>query len=50
MKIITKSYEVYDLAELSDNAKMRAMDAVLERCRPDFVFDEDEDGAEECYK
>lgn len=41
MKIITKSYEVYDLAELSDNAKMRAMDAVLDRCRPDFIFTED---------
>lgn len=41
MKIITKSYEVYDLAELSDNAKMRAMESVLERCRPDFVFTED---------
>lgn len=41
MKIITKSYEVYDLAELSDNAKMRAMESVLDRCRPDFIFAED---------
>lgn len=41
MKIITKSYEVYDLAELSDNAKMRAMNAVLGRFRPDFIFEED---------
>lgn len=41
MKTITKSYEVYDLAELSDNAKMRAMTAVLEHFRPDFVFTED---------
>ena len=41
MKTITKSYEVYDLAELSDNAKMRAMESVLERCRPDFVFSAD---------
>ena len=50
MKIITKSYEVYDLAELSDNAKMRAMESVLERCRPDFVFTEDvEDQVAERY-
>ena len=41
MKIITKSYEVYDLAELSDNAKMRAMESVLDHFRPDFVFTED---------
>lgn len=41
MKTITKSYEVYDLAELSDNAKMRAMESVLDQCRPDFVFTED---------
>ena len=50
MKIITKSYEVYDLAELSDNAKMRAMESVLERCRPNFVFTEDvEDQVAERY-
>lgn len=50
MKIITKSYEVYDLAELSDNAKMRAMESVLERCRPSFVFTEDvEDQVAERY-
>lgn len=44
MKTITKSYEVYDLAELSDNAKMRAMESVLESFRPDFVFTEDVNG------